>query len=47
MKLKRFFLAIVSILSVVLAGSKLTAFDKAGVATTVPTSVDTETGNHV
>lgn len=47
MKLKRFFLAIISVLSVVLAGSKLTAFDKAGVARNVSTVCDDSSGNHV
>jgi hypothetical protein len=46
MKLKRLFLAVVSILSVILAGSKLTAFDKAGVARNVRTTSDSESGNH-
>ena len=47
MKLKRLFLALVSVLSVVLAGGKLTAFDKAGVTRNVCVSADTETGNHI
>lgn len=47
MKLKRLFLALVSILSVALAGNKLTAFDKSGHASNRWTSADSETGNHV
>jgi|CXWL01.1.fsa_nt_gi hypothetical protein len=47
MKLKRLFLALVSVLSVVLAGDKLTAFDKAGVARNVSVSVDSDIGNHI
>ena len=47
MKFKRVLFAVVSILSVVLTGSKLTAFDKAGVARNVSSSVLTDAGNHV
>ena len=46
MKLKRLFLAVVSILSVILAGNKLTAFDKSGHARNVLASGDSESGNH-
>lgn len=45
--MKRLFLAVVSILSVVLTGGKLTAFDKAGVAHNVRTTSDAISGNHV
>lgn len=47
MKLKRLFLAVASILSVILAGSKLTAFDKSGHARNVSAAADAESGNHV
>ena len=46
MKLKRLFLAIVSVLSVTLTGNKLTAFDKAGVVRNVPAAGENIVGNH-